>query len=105
MHPGMEAAAPDTWWQRPECVVVVVHPQGNLLQVVRALGAASRLSGALHRRKEQRDQHADDGDHDQQLNQRKGVATLRHDRSSDKFREREVNRSETDRGIRSIERS
>src|SRR3954471_12691460 len=41
----------------------------NLLQVVNAMGATRRFSHALHRGQQQRDQHADDGDHDQKLHQ------------------------------------
>ena len=53
--------------------VVIVHGNADLPEFVGALGPASRLSGRLHRRQQQRDQDADDRDHHQQLNQCKTV--------------------------------
>ena len=50
--------------------VIVVHRQADLLQVIQALRAPGRLARRLHGRQEQGDQHADDGDHDQQFDQR-----------------------------------
>src|SRR4029453_4930135 len=52
-----------------ERVVVIVEGQPDLLQIVLALGAAGRLPRLLHGRQQERDEHADDGDHDQKLNQ------------------------------------
>ena len=56
--------------ERAEGALVVVQGQADLLQVVRALGAAGRLAGRLHGGQQQGDQDGDDGDHDQQLDQR-----------------------------------
>jgi hypothetical protein len=58
--------------------VVVVHPQADLLHVVGALGAAGRLPRRLHGGQEQRDQHCNDGNHDQELDQREANATKPH---------------------------
>ena len=51
--------------------MVVVQGRTKLLQVVVALGPPRRFAGRLDRGQQQRDQDADDGDHDQQFNQRK----------------------------------
>ena len=50
---------------------VVQTPQGKLLQVVLALHHPCRLAGRLNGWQQQRDQDADDRDHDQKLDQRK----------------------------------
>ena len=50
-------------------VVIVVHRQADLLQVVGALHPAGRLARRLHGRQQQGDQHADDRDHDEQFDQ------------------------------------
>src|SRR5262249_52941296 len=52
-------------------VVVHVHGQAELLEVVLALGAGGRRPHLLHRRHQQADQHRDDGDDHQQLDQGK----------------------------------
>src|SRR5690606_24823647 len=52
-------------------VVVVVHCQADLLQVVAALGAAGGLSCLLDGRQQQRNQDRDDRDHHEQFNQRR----------------------------------
>jgi hypothetical protein len=44
---------------------IVKKRQANLLQIILALGAASRFPRGLHRWKKQGHQHADNGDHDQ----------------------------------------
>jgi hypothetical protein len=55
--------------------MLVVGGDGHLAQVILAFRAASGLSRRLDGGQQQRDKHADDGDHDQQLNQREpGVA-------------------------------
>ena len=54
----------------PVLVVVVHRRQGDLLEVVGALGTPCRLAGGLHGRQEQRDQDGDDRDDDQQFDQR-----------------------------------
>jgi hypothetical protein len=45
----------------------VLHAEGHLLEVVRALIAPSRFAGGLHRRQEEGHQDADDRNHHQQL--------------------------------------
>jgi hypothetical protein len=47
--------------------------QAQLPEVVRAAGHAGRFPGGLDRRQQQADQDADDGDHYQQLDQRKAT--------------------------------
>jgi hypothetical protein len=49
--------------------MVLVHRQGDLLEVARALGATGRLTAGLHGRYEQGSQHGDDRDDDQELDQ------------------------------------
>src|SRR5262249_27766770 len=51
--------------------VIVVQGQADLLEVIPALGVDRRLASLLDRRQQQADQGADDGDHHQQLDQRK----------------------------------
>jgi hypothetical protein len=60
--------------ERPKRVVIVLHSQAELLQVVLALRLPSRFAGGLHGGNQQRDQDADDGDDDEQLDQRKARA-------------------------------
>jgi hypothetical protein len=48
---------------------VVDHAQGELLEVVLALDPARGLACRLHRRKQQRDENADDHDDHQKLDQ------------------------------------
>ena len=50
-------------------LLVVVHRQADLLEVIGALNAAARLARRLHGRQEQGDQDRDDGDDHQQLDQ------------------------------------
>ena len=51
--------------------------QADLLEVVLALQLSGGLARRLHRRQQQRDQNADDGDHHQEFDQREpgGFAT------------------------------
>jgi hypothetical protein len=51
--------------------VVAVQRQADLVQIVLATCPVRRLPRLLYGGNEQGDQHADNGDHDQQLNQRK----------------------------------
>ena len=51
--------------------------EANLSQIVLALGVPSRLPRSAQRRQDQRCQHADDGDHHQQLNQSKPASKFR----------------------------
>ena len=55
-------------------IMIPVQSQADLLEVVGALGTASRLAGTLHGGEEQRRQQADDGDDDQQFDQREAPA-------------------------------
>ena len=57
---------------------VVQHGQAELLEIVLALAAAGRFAGRLNRRQQQGDEDADDGDHDQQLNQSKSASRAFH---------------------------
>jgi hypothetical protein len=50
--------------------VVIVHRQPNLFEIVLALRPPARFTGCLYRRQQQRYQDADDGNHDQQLDER-----------------------------------
>ena len=63
-------------------LLIVVHRQRHLLQIVEALHPPGRFAGRLHRRQEQCHQHADDGNDHQQLHQREAEAARRssHDR-------------------------
>ena len=54
-------------------VVVIVHGDAELLEVVDALGAAGRFAGRLNRRQQQRHQDANNGDHHQELDEGKTV--------------------------------
>ena len=48
--------------------------QGQLLQIIGALGASGGLSGTLHGRQQQGDEHADDRDDHEQFNERKAAS-------------------------------
>jgi len=50
---------------------MIVHRDPQRVQVVAARRSASRFAGRLHRRQQQRNHNANDGDHDQQLDERK----------------------------------
>src|SRR5262245_17802261 len=54
---------------------VVMNSNADLPQIVRALRPACRLTRRLHRRQQQCDQYADDGNHDEQLDQREPFRT------------------------------
>jgi len=53
--------------------LVIVQRQSELLEVVPAAHAIGCFSRLLNSRQKQRDEHANDGDHDQQLNEREAV--------------------------------
>lgn len=57
----------------------VLERETDLLEVVRALSAASRFSCSLYCGEQQRDQDADDGDDHEQLDEREAATMLRHD--------------------------
>ena len=59
-------------------IMVILQCQSNLFEVVRTLHATSRLSSGLYRRQEQSDQDANDCDHNQEFDQSKCVASVRH---------------------------
>src|SRR5262249_26176611 len=63
--------------QRLEYIMVILQSQADLLEMVAALHAAGCFAGSLHCRQQQGDEHADDGDHHQQLHQ--GKSTPSHD--------------------------
>jgi hypothetical protein len=46
-----------------------VKGEADLLHVVGALDSASGLAGGLNCRQQERDQHRDDGDHDEKFDQ------------------------------------
>ncbi len=56
----------------------VRDPQTDLLQVVLTLRTTRGLAGGLHRGQQQRHQDADDGNHHQQLDQRKAATAFSH---------------------------
>ncbi len=55
--------------ERAVRIVIVVHRQADLLQVVEARRAAGRLAGLLHGGQKQGNQNADDGNYHQQLDE------------------------------------
>ena len=71
-----DTAGPRPKRQALKRVVIVLQRQANLLEMVAALHAAGGLAGGLHGGQQQRDQHADDGDHHQQLD--KSETTFSH---------------------------
>ena len=50
-----------------------MHGQANLAQVIFALRSPRRFAGGLHGRQQEGYQHADDGDDNQKLDERKTV--------------------------------
>jgi hypothetical protein len=56
-------------WKRTKRGLKIVAGQADLTQIVEALCTTGRLARRLHRRQQQPDQHADDGDHNQQFNE------------------------------------
>ena len=50
--------------------LVIVERQRDLPEVIGATGPPGRLAGRLHRRQEQADERADDGDHHEEFDQR-----------------------------------
>ena len=52
-------------------VVIIVHRQPELLEVVLTLSSPGGLAGLLDGRQEQADERANDGDHDQEFDERK----------------------------------
>ncbi len=62
---GHDRAAPRADGEAAVRLVVVVHGQAKLLEIVGALAAACRFPGRLDRRQEQSDQNSDDRNHHQ----------------------------------------
>jgi hypothetical protein len=58
-------------------IVKQVRSKADLTQIVATLNAPRRLACMLHRRKQERDQHADHGDHDQKLYEREAAPCRR----------------------------
>jgi hypothetical protein len=54
--------------------VVVLNGQTNLPEIVLTRGAAARFAGGLHGREQECRQDANDGDHNEQFDQRKGAS-------------------------------
>jgi hypothetical protein len=48
-------------------VAILMHCQSDLAHVVRTLGAPPSSTSRLHGRQQERDQNANDGNHNQQL--------------------------------------
>lgn len=61
-------------------VVIIVNRQPDLLQIIFALCPASSFARLLNCRKQKSDQNGDNGNHNQQLNQRKS-GSARHGRA------------------------
>ena len=62
---------------RKPCMLLVIEAaQRELFEVVLALQLPRRLPCRLHRRQQQRNQNADDRNHDQKLHERKAVGIL-----------------------------
>src|SRR5262249_32891042 len=71
---------PTSRGERAVRIVVVVKRDADLAEVVDALSAARGFARGLNCRQEQRDQNADDRDHDEQLNECEAGASARSSR-------------------------
>jgi hypothetical protein len=49
-------------------IVIGMHGQSKLFDVIYAVSPPRRLTGSLDRRQQERNQHANDGDYDEELN-------------------------------------
>ena len=56
------------------CRFIIEHGQRDVLHMVLALCAAGRFAGGLNSRQQKRHQDADDGNHDQQLDEGKATS-------------------------------
>jgi hypothetical protein len=54
---------------------MIQESEPNVLEIILALTSAGSFAGGLYRRQQERDQDADDRNHNQKLNQRKSAAT------------------------------
>ena len=70
-HPRRRLLAPVAG-EVPPRGLEVVQAGGDLLDVIAALNHAGRFAGGLDRRQQERDEDADNGDHDQQFDKREG---------------------------------
>ena len=78
--------------EAPQRVVVVVHRQADLLEIVDALSTPRSLAGRLDGGQQQGDQDRDDRDHDQELDQREcGSMSIHGQNSSNGIRIIRVN--------------
>src|SRR5207249_2276497 len=79
--PGTPATTvrPNPRGEHVVAVVVIVHGQTELLEVVLAAHAVGRLAHALHRRQQQTDEHGNDGDDHQELDEGETPARSLHD--------------------------
>ena len=66
-------------------VVIVVHRNADLLQVVATLGPASSLTSLLHSWEQQCDQNGNNRNYNQKLNQRKALPAKRNFLHKDTF--------------------
>jgi hypothetical protein len=57
-------------------IVNVVRRNCHLLQIIGALHAASGFAGRLNSRQEQRDEHADDGNDNEELDERESPTEM-----------------------------
>jgi hypothetical protein len=87
-NPDMPGPAVASQWRRGDaheiahrkgevCIVVVMQRQTDLLKIVRALRPPGRFASRLHGGQEQRHQDADNSDHHQQFDERKGSPRTR----------------------------
>jgi hypothetical protein len=58
-------------------IVISLHGEGQLLEIVRALNSPRRLARRLDGGQEEADQEAEDGGDDQDLDQCEGAAAMR----------------------------
>ena len=63
-------------WEFAVHVFVIVQCQPLLMQIVLTGHPPGRFAGHLHGRQQQRNEHADNRDHDEQLDQREAAATV-----------------------------
>src|SRR5439155_14680752 len=76
-RPVTQVVAPAPW-EFQVGIVIRVQGEAHLLEVVRALDPGGRLADLLDRGQQKADEDGDDGDHYQQLDQRKGGTVAAH---------------------------
>ena len=76
--------------------VEILDRQGELFEVVDALGSAGRLTHLLHGRQEQADEDGNDGDHDEQFDEREGTAARPPRRALGGMAEKRIMRTSVD---------